>query len=112
MIAAQAARTPDATAVVFENDRLTYRELDARANQLASELQSFGVKPDDIVALCLERSTAMVVALLGILKSGAAYLPIDPAFPQERIAFMLEDSGARVVVAQFPCQLTTPRLGF
>jgi len=100
LIAAQAARTPDATAVVFENDRMTYRELDARANRLASELQSLGVRPDDIVALSLERSTAMIAALLGILKSGAAYLPIDPAFPPERIAFMLEDSGARVVVTE------------
>jgi amino acid adenylation domain-containing protein/FkbM family methyltransferase len=98
LIAAQAARTPDAIAVVFENERMTYRELDARANELASELQSLGVKPDDIVALCVERSTSMIAALLGILKSGAAYLPIDPAFPAERIAFMIEDSGARVVV--------------
>lgn len=100
LIAAQAARTPDATAVVFENDCMTYRELDARANQLASQLRSMGVQPDDIVALSLERSTAMIVALLGILKSGAAYLPIDPAFPPERTAFMLEDSGACVVVTE------------
>ncbi len=80
--------------------KLTYRELDARASQLAHYLRGLGVGPETIVGLCLERSVEMVVAILGILKTGAAYLPIDPAYPPERIAYMLADSGARVVVSQ------------
>ena len=94
LFAAQAARTPDAVAVVFEEQSLTYAQLDARANQLAHHLRGLGVGPETVVGLCVERSLEMVVGLLGILKAGGAYLPLDPAYPQERLAFMLEDARA------------------
>ena len=100
LFAAQAARTPDATAVVFEDTALTYAELDARANQLAHHLQGLGVGPEVVVGLCVERSLEMVVALLGILKAGGAYLPLDPDYPQGRLAFMLADAGAAVLVTR------------
>ncbi len=97
---AQAERTPEAVAVVFEDETLTYRELDARANRLARRLAGLGAGPEVRVGICLERSAGMVVALLAVLKAGAAYLPLDPAYPAERLAYMLADSGARVLVTQ------------
>ena len=100
LFAAQVERTPNAIAVVFNDEQLSYRELNARANQLAHELQKLGVGPDSIVAICLERSLAMVVSVLGILKAGAAYLPLDPEYPPERLRFMLQDAGASVVLVQ------------
>src|SRR6516225_4143154 len=98
LFAAQVVRTPDAVAVVFEEQRLTYAQLDARANQLAHHLQGLGVGPESVVGLCVERSLEMVVGLLGILKAGGAYLPLDPDYPGERLAFMFEDAGAGVLV--------------
>lgn len=95
---AQAARTPDAKAVVFKSTSLTYRELDARANQIANTLISKGVEPGDFVAVCVRRSTDLVAALLGVMKAGAAYVPMDPSYPRDRLAIMLEDSGAKVVL--------------
>jgi aspartate racemase len=89
---AQVERTPNAIAVVFENEQLTYQQLNHRANQLAHHLQKWGVKPEVTVGICLERSLEMLVALLAILKAGGAYIPLDPTYPQERLAFMLEDS--------------------
>ena len=100
LFAAQAARTPDAVAVVFEETTLSYAELDARANQLAHHLQGLGVGPEVVVGLCVERSLEMVVALLGILKAGGAYLPLDPGYPTERLAFMLADARVDVLVTQ------------
>src|SRR6201982_827429 len=100
LFAAQAGKRPDATAVVFERGRLSYGELDRRSNQLAHHLRGLGVGPETVVGLCLERSPAMVVGLLGILKAGAAYLPLDPAYPAERLAFMLGDAGAAVLITQ------------
>ncbi|HYU33603.1 MAG TPA: amino acid adenylation domain-containing protein, partial [Thermoanaerobaculia bacterium] len=94
---AQVDRTPDAPAVSGE---LTYRELDARANRLARWLVDAGVVPGDRVALCLDRSPDLVVSLLAVLKTGAAYVPLDPASPRERLASTLEDSGARVVLTE------------
>ncbi|MGB8343744.1 MAG: condensation domain-containing protein, partial [Ktedonobacteraceae bacterium] len=91
---AQVARTPDASAVACEGRQLTYRELDTRADQLARYLRKLGVGPDVLVGVCVERSLDMVVALLGILKSGAAYVPLDPAYPAERITYMLNNSQA------------------
>ena len=96
----QAAKTPDAIAVVFGEEQLTYQELNNRANQLAHYLQKLGVRPEVLVGICVERSLEMVVGLLGILKAGGAYVPIDPAYPQERIAYMLEDSIASVLLTQ------------
>jgi amino acid adenylation domain-containing protein len=96
----QAAATPDAMAVVFNGEQLTYSELNRRANQLAHRLSAMGVGPEVMVGLCLERSIQMVVGLLGILKAGGAYLPLDPTYPMDRLAFMLEDSDARVLLTQ------------
>ncbi|WP_347814612.1 amino acid adenylation domain-containing protein [Streptomyces sp. Tu 3180] len=98
LVAAQTARTPDATAVVFEDVTLTYAELDRRAEALARRLRARGAGPERFVAVAVERSADLVVALLGVLKSGAAYLPVDLDHPAERIAFVLGDSGARTVV--------------
>ena len=100
LFAEQAAQTPDAIAVVHEDESLTYRELDRRANQLAHHLRALGVGPEVVVGLCVERSPAMLVGLMGILKAGGAYLPLDPGYPAERLAFMLEDAGAPVLVTQ------------
>ncbi|MEH2027052.1 amino acid adenylation domain-containing protein [Nostoc sp.] len=96
----QVKRTPDAVAVVFENQQLTYHELNCRANQLAHYLRSLGVKPDALVGICVERSLEMVVGLLGILKAGGAYIPFDPEYPQERLRFILEDSQVSVLLTQ------------
>jgi amino acid adenylation domain-containing protein/thioester reductase-like protein len=96
----QVERTPDAVAVVFENEQLTYQELNSRANQLANYLQTLGVKPDVLVGICVERSLEMVVGLLGILKAGGAYVPLDPEYPQERLSFMLEDAQVSVLLTQ------------
>ncbi|XXY54891.1 amino acid adenylation domain-containing protein [Sorangium sp. So ce269] len=97
---AHAAARPDALAVACEATALTYGELDRRTNQLAHRLRALGVGPEDRVVLCIERSAEMIVALLGALKAGAAYVPIDPKFPRERLRAVVEDSGARVVVTQ------------
>ena len=96
----QVGLTPDAVAVVFENDQLTYSELNDRANRLAHHLERLGVGPERMVGLCVERSTEMVVGLLGILKAGAAYVPLDPKYPKDRLAFMLDDTQATVLVTQ------------
>jgi amino acid adenylation domain-containing protein len=100
LFAAQVERTPDAVAVVFGDDEVTYGELDARADRLARRLAELGAGPEARVGICLERSAGMVAAMLAVLKSGAAYLPLDPAYPAERLAYMLADSGARVLVTQ------------
>jgi hypothetical protein len=97
---AQVEQTPDAVAVVFENQQLTYRELNCRANQLAHYLRSLGVAPEVLVGICVERSIEMIVGLLGILKAGGAYVPIDPAYPQERLALMLTDAQLSVLLTQ------------
>jgi amino acid adenylation domain-containing protein len=96
----QAARTPDAAALVFGEGRLTYAELNARADGLARRLRRMGVGPESRVGICLERTTEMVVALLAVLKAGGAYVPLDPRYPRERLAFMLEDGNARVLLTQ------------
>ena len=99
----QVTKTPDAVAVIFQEQQLTYRELDNRANQLANYLQTLGVKPDTPVGICINRCLEMVVGILGILKAGGAYIPLDPAYPQERLSHMVDDS-------QVPVLLTTENL--
>ncbi|MEO7091669.1 MAG: condensation domain-containing protein, partial [Polyangiales bacterium] len=96
--AEQAARTPEAIAVVFRDASMTYRELDARSTALAAELRGLGTRPDDRIAIFADRSLEMMVGLLAILKAGAAYVPMDPAYPAERITMMLEDAKAKAVV--------------
>ncbi len=100
LVEEQVKRTPHAIAAVFGEKRLTYADLNARANQLAHELRKHGAGPDELVGLFIERSTDLVVALLAIVKTGAAYLPLDPLFPADRLGFMLEDSGARLLITQ------------
>lgn len=97
---AQARCTPDAIAIVFEDQQLTYQELDQRANQLAHYLQLFGVGPEVLVGLCLDRSITMIIGLLGILKAGGAYVPLDSAYPKERLAFILHDAQMLVLLTQ------------
>jgi amino acid adenylation domain-containing protein len=96
----QVKRTPDAFAVTFESTHLTYRTLNERANQLAHYMIRLGIRPETLVGICVERSLAMMVGLLGILKAGGAYVPLDPAYPSERLAFMLEDSHVSIVITQ------------
>ena len=96
----QATRTPEAIAVVFEGQRITYRELNYRANRLACRLQQLGVGPNILVGLCAERSIELIVGILGILKAGGAYVPLDPNYPADRLEFMLKDSHVSVVVSQ------------
>ncbi|WP_370527074.1 AMP-binding protein, partial [Methylobacter sp. BlB1] len=97
---AQVAAQPDAPAVVHNGRTLTYGELNARANRLAHYLRSLDVKPDDRVAICLARSVEQVISLLAVLKAGAAYVPLDPSYPAERLAYMLEDSAPKMLLAQ------------
>ena len=99
IFAERAAATPEAPAVVCSDRRLTYGELDREANRLAHYLRAHGVGPEIVVGLCVERSMEMVVGLLGILKAGGAYLPLDPAYPHGRLAYMLRDLGVRLVLA-------------
>src|SRR5258706_9911036 len=106
LFAAQAARAPDAPAVIYQDQTLSYGELEGRANQLAHYLRRVGVGPDTVVGLCVERSPALVVGVLGILKAGGAYFPLDPSYPAERLGYMLADADAPVLVTQ--AALTEP----
>jgi amino acid adenylation domain-containing protein/FkbH-like protein len=96
----QVSRTPDNAAVVFESTELTYSELNSRANQLAHRLQDLGVGPETLVGICVERSLEMLIGILGILKAGGGYLPLDPSYPQSRLTFMLEDAQIPVLLTQ------------
>ncbi|MDO6428948.1 amino acid adenylation domain-containing protein [Flavitalea sp. BT771] len=99
LIAAQSARTPSAEAMRFEDLSLSYEELEERSNRLGHYLRELGVGPEQLVGICIERSMEMVIGILGIMKAGGAYVPIDPEYPLERIEFMLEDTGAAVVLS-------------
>ena len=110
LFAAQAAQRPEAVAVVFENEQLTYEELNRRANQLAHHLQGLGVGPEVVVGICVERSVEMVVALLGTLKAGGTYLPLDPAYPPDRLSFMLADAGVRFIISHQSVEAMLPAL--
>jgi amino acid adenylation domain-containing protein len=96
----QVAQTPDSVAVTFENQSLTYKALNERANQLARYLRALGVGPEVLVGICVDRSLEMLVAVLGVLKAGGAYIPLDPSYPKDRLAFILEDAGASLLVTE------------
>ena len=96
----QVQRTPDAIALVHRGTRLTYAELDRRSNRLAAHLRALGIGADAPVGLYTDRSVDLVIGALGILKAGGAYLPLDPTYPPDRVAFMLQDSGAARVLTQ------------
>ena len=98
LIEAQVERTPEATAVRIEDERLTYRELNERANQLAHHLRTLGTGPETRVGICMERSLELIVGLLGILKAGGAYVPLDPVYSKERISFVLDDAGTSILL--------------
>jgi amino acid adenylation domain-containing protein len=100
LVTEQAQRKPDAPAVLSAGEELSYAELEARSNQLARCLRGFGVGPEVVVAICAERSVEMVLAVLAVLKAGGAYAPIDPAYPEDRVAFMLADTNAPVLLTQ------------
>ncbi|MCO8162806.1 non-ribosomal peptide synthase/polyketide synthase [Pseudomonas sp. 21LCFQ010] len=105
LIEAQAERTPEAAALTFGSQTLSYAELNARANQFAHNLIARGVKPDGLVGIAVERSIEMVVGLLAILKAGGAYVPLDPEYPTDRLAYMLEDSGIQLLLSQSHLEL-------
>ncbi len=105
---AQVARTPDALALRFNDQQLTYRELNERANQLAHYLQSLGVGPESLVGIYMERSLEMVIALLGVLKAGGGYVPLDPGYPAERLAFMIDDANISVLLTHARVELPVP----
>ncbi len=100
----QAAQNPDRPALTFEGQHWTYRQLNEKANQLAHFLGKYDLKPDDLVAIYAERSPQLIVAILGVLKAGAAYLPIDPVYPPERVAFMLQDADAKLILSETALQ--------
>ncbi|SEI15742.1 amino acid adenylation domain-containing protein [Pseudomonas asplenii] len=102
LIEAQAQRTPDAVALVFGEQQLSYRELEQQANRLAHTLRDMGVGPEVAVGIAVDRGLDMVVGLLAILKAGGAYVPLDPEFPEDRLAYMMEDSGIRLLLSQRP----------
>lgn len=106
----QVARTPEAVALVFEGEQMSYRELDERSNQLGHYLKSKGVKEEILVPICIERSVAMLVGILGILKAGGAYVPLDPEYPQQRLLFMLQDTRASLVVCSQAGRSKLPQL--
>jgi amino acid adenylation domain-containing protein len=106
----QAAKTPDAVAIVFENEKLSYKELNERSNKLAHYLQSKGVKKESLVPVCIERSSGLMVGILGVLKAGCAYVPIDPEYPEERIRFMLKDTASSMIVSSKECIEKLPAL--
>ncbi|HEY9806048.1 MAG TPA: amino acid adenylation domain-containing protein, partial [Candidatus Obscuribacterales bacterium] len=102
LFAAQAEHTPDAIALIYQDQHLTYRQLDQQANQLANYLQQQGVGPEVLVGLCVDRSPEMVISLLAIWKAGGAYLPLDPHYPSDRLQFMLADAEVEVLVTRSP----------
>ncbi|HEX8273248.1 MAG TPA: condensation domain-containing protein, partial [Longimicrobiaceae bacterium] len=111
LFAAQAAATPEAVAIAFGAENLTYAELDARAERIAARLRALGAGPESRVGICLERGPAMLAAVLGVLKSGAAYVPLDPAYPAERIRFVAADAGLAVLLTEKALAATVPSAG-
>ena len=100
----QAAKTPGVAAIIFKDQQLSYKELNEKSNQLAHYLIKQGIKAETLVPICIERSAEMLIGILGILKAGGAYVPIDPEYPADRISYMLEDTGARLVLSSKVCK--------
>ena len=111
LFAQLADSTPDAIALVYENQQLTYRELNSRANQIGQYLQSLGVKPEVMVGICVERSIEMIVGFLGILKAGGAYIPLDPRLPQQRQSYIIEDTQTDILLTQASLVAELPECG-
>ncbi len=107
----QVAATPDATALIFESEQLSYAELNKRANQLAHYLRKRGIGPDSAVGICMERSIELVIALYGVIKAGGAYVPLDPEYPSERLAHMLEDANIQLLLTQHDVLDALPETG-
>src|SRR5512138_3213677 len=99
---AQVTESPNATALICGEQKLTYQQLDERADRLAGYLVSLGVEPNELVGVCISRSLDMVVAILAVVKAGGAYIPLDPAYPPERLSFILEDASTNIVITQSP----------
>ncbi|CAF5163293.1 unnamed protein product, partial [Rotaria sp. Silwood1] len=96
----EAEKSPDKVAVIYEDVQLTYKELNEKSNQLAHYLRSISnIRPDDLIALLLDKSELMIISILAVWKSGAAYVPIDPSYPDERIQFILQDTKAKIIIA-------------
>jgi len=110
LVQAQVEKAPDAPAVSDESTTLSYRELDARSNRLARQLQALGVRPDDRVGICLDRSVDLVVAVLAVLKASASYVPLDPDFPAARLAFIAEDARLTAIIAESAVEESLPRV--
>ncbi|WYL98779.1 MAG: amino acid adenylation domain-containing protein [Gloeotrichia echinulata CP02] len=100
LFAEQVERTPEAIALIYDNQKLTYQQLNTKANQLAHYLQSLGVKPEDLVGICVERSPELIISLLAVLKAGAAYVPLDPNYPSERLAYIIKDAQVSVLLTK------------
>ncbi len=100
---AQAAKTPSSIALVFGDEQITYRQLDERSNRVGHYLRSKGVQAESLVPLCIERSANLIIGILGILKAGGAYVPLDPEYPADRISYMLEDTGAKLILSSRYC---------
>ncbi|GFE67460.1 non-ribosomal peptide synthetase [Chroococcus sp. FPU101] len=105
----QVKRTPNTIALILENQQLTYQELNQQANQVAHYLQNLGVKPEDRIGICIDRTFHLIIGLLGILKTGAAYVPLDPNYPSERLAFTIQDAGCSVILTQQKFSEILPR---
>jgi non-ribosomal peptide synthetase component F len=101
------AKTPQAIAVVFEQQQLSYKELDERSNQLGHYLRSKGVNKETLVPICMHRCPEMIIGMLGILKAGGAYVPIDPAYPGERVKYMMDDTAASCAISRADIKLPT-----
>jgi len=111
LIEERVVNSPDSIAVIFENQEFTYRELDNRANQLANHLQQLGLKPEMLVGICISRSFEMVVGILGTLKAGGAFVPLDPEYPSERLSLVLKDAGAQFLITQIDFLSVFPQEG-
>ncbi|MEG3967385.1 AMP-binding protein [Microcoleus sp. T2B6] len=109
LVESQVRQTPNAIAALFSTEQITYQELNNKANQLAHYLKSLGVNSETLIGLCVERSLNMLIGLLAVLKAGSAYVPLDPTYPEDRLAFMLEDSQLPILITQTHLPRSLPK---